>query len=127
MNPHGLTADEHYTTAYDLYLIFNEAMKYDKFKEIIHMTDYSSAYADRDGNIKNLDFKSTNRFINGDLESPNKVNVIGGKTGTTNAAGSCLILLSNDASGNPFISVVLQANDRDSLYSDMVDLLEEIK
>ena len=26
-NPHGLHDDEHYTTAYDLYLIFNECIK----------------------------------------------------------------------------------------------------
>ena len=46
-NPHGLTAADHYTTAYDLYLIFNEAMKYDKFIEIIHSTEYSSANPSR--------------------------------------------------------------------------------
>ena len=28
MNPHGLHDEDHYTTAYDLYLIFNEALKY---------------------------------------------------------------------------------------------------
>ena len=27
VNPHGLNDPEHYTTAYDLYLIFNEALK----------------------------------------------------------------------------------------------------
>ncbi|MDE6219660.1 MAG: D-alanyl-D-alanine carboxypeptidase, partial [Lachnospiraceae bacterium] len=30
VNPHGLTYPNHYTTAYDLYLICNEAVKYDK-------------------------------------------------------------------------------------------------
>ena len=39
-NPHGLTDPDHYTTAYDLYLIFNEAIKYDKFNEIIHMSEF---------------------------------------------------------------------------------------
>ena len=34
-NPHGLSDDNHFTTAYDLYLIFNEAIKYDSFNEII--------------------------------------------------------------------------------------------
>lgn len=29
VNPHGLTEDNHYVTAYDLYLIFNEALKND--------------------------------------------------------------------------------------------------
>ena len=44
MNPHGLTQDGHYTTAYDLYLIFNEAIKYETFNEIIHMTNYQTTY-----------------------------------------------------------------------------------
>ena len=37
-NPHGLTAEEHYVTAYDMYLIFNASMEYDAFNEIINMT-----------------------------------------------------------------------------------------
>ncbi|MFR2693098.1 MAG: hypothetical protein ACLTBV_21545 [Enterocloster bolteae] len=32
MNPHGLNDPDHYTTAYDLYLIFNEALKYPVFR-----------------------------------------------------------------------------------------------
>ena len=43
-NPHGLTDEEHYVTAYDMYLIFNEACKYELFKEIIGMTSYSTVY-----------------------------------------------------------------------------------
>lgn len=126
-NPHGLSDDNHYTTAYDLYLIFNEAMKYEKFKEIIHMNTYTSTYHDKEGNEKELDFSTTNQYLAGTISSPENVSVIGGKTGTTNAAGACLILLSKDSAGEPFISVVMQANDRDSLYVEMSDLLQEIK
>ena len=35
VNPHGLNNEDHYTTAYDLYLIFNEALKYPEFRKII--------------------------------------------------------------------------------------------
>ena len=125
-NPHGLTDDAHITTAYDLYLIFNEAIKYEKFREIIHMTEYSSTYKDKDGNIKELNFSNTNLYLSGVKYPPANVNVIGGKTGTTNAAGACLVLLSNDASGNPYISVILQATDRDSLYDEMNILLMDV-
>ena len=31
VNPHGLHDDDHYTTAYDLYLIFNECLKDERF------------------------------------------------------------------------------------------------
>ena len=34
VNPHGLTADDHYTTVYDLYLIFNKVIQYELFREI---------------------------------------------------------------------------------------------
>lgn len=127
MNPHGLSDDNHYTTAYDLYLIFNEAMKYEKFKEIIHMQSYTSVYHDSEGNEKELNLNTTNQFLTGTVSTPEKVTVIGGKTGTTNAAGSCLILLSKDSAGESYISVVLQAEDRDVLYVEMTDLLQEIQ
>lgn len=61
-NPHGLSDDNHYTSAYDLYLIFNEAIKYDSFNEIIHMTSYQTAYYDKDGKAKELTVNNTNRF-----------------------------------------------------------------
>ena len=54
MNPHGLTQDGHYTTAYDLYLIFNEAVQYEAFSEIINMTNYQTTYYDKDGKAKSL-------------------------------------------------------------------------
>ena len=57
MNPHGLTQDGHYTTAYDLYLIFNEAVQYEAFSEIIHMTNYQTTYYDKDGKAKELSFR----------------------------------------------------------------------
>ena len=126
VNPHGLSADDHYTTAYDLYLIFNEAINYELFREIIHMENYSTIYQDSNGNDKEMEFKTTNMFLRGNYNSPNKVTVIGGKTGTTNAAGNCLILLSKDTAGNPYISVILRSKERQLMYEQMIDLLEEI-
>lgn len=52
VNPHGLTEDNHYVTAYDLYLIFNEALKNDLINEIIHMTSYETVFMDKDGKSK---------------------------------------------------------------------------
>ena len=36
VNPHGLHDDNHYTTPYDLYLVFHELLKYDVFMDIIN-------------------------------------------------------------------------------------------
>lgn len=126
VNPHGLTANEHYVTAYDMYLIMNAAMQYELFNEIIHMNDYTTVYYSSDDSEKEMSFKSTNLFFRGDYNAPDKITVIGGKTGTTNAAGNCLILLTKDTGGNPYISVILRASKRTLMYEEMIDLLEEI-
>lgn len=125
-NPHGLSDESHYTTAYDLYLIFNEAIKYESFSEIIHMTDYKTTYYDKEGKTKELSFSSTNWYLSGKTNAPENVTVIGGKTGTTNAARNCLVLLSKDVTGAPYISVILSSVSRDVLYAEMTDLLDEI-
>lgn len=125
-NPHGLTQEDHYTTAYDLYLIFNEAIKYETFREIIQMTNYSTTYKDANGNDKPLSLHTLNQYLNGNYKQPENITVLGGKTGTTNAAGSCLILLTKDTAGNLYISVILRAASRDVLYIQMTDLLNEI-
>lgn len=127
-NPHGLTDEEHYTTAYDLYLIFNEAIKYESINEIIHMSNYQTTYYDKGGNAKELKIKNSNGFLNGNAkaQAPENVTVIGGKTGTTKAAGNCLMLLSKDVNGAPYISIILKAQSSDALYEGMSDLLKEI-
>lgn len=127
-NPHGLTEEEHYTTAYDLYLIFNEAIKYESINEIIHMSNYQTTYYDKSGRAKELKVKNSNGFLNGNAkaQAPENVTVIGGKTGTTKAAGNCLMLLSKDINGAPYISIILKAQSSDALYEGMSDLLKEI-
>ncbi len=126
MNPHGLTQENHYVTAYDMYLIFNEALKYDLINEIIHMTSYETVYTDRNGGSKTMSFDTSNQYLKGAYKAPEQVTVIGGKTGTTSAAGNCLVLLSKDTAGNPYISVILKASQRDYLYEEMTSLLNVI-
>lgn len=127
VNPHGLTAENHYVTAYDMYLIFNEAIKYDLITEIISMTSYDNVYKDKNGNSKQLSLQTTNWYLTGNAQAPDQVNVVGGKTGTTNAARNCLVLLARDAAGNPYIAVILKSEERGILYTEMTDLLDEIQ
>ncbi len=117
VNPHGLTDPNHYTTVYDLYLISNEALKYDKFIELIQTPNYTSVYHDQNNNEKKIDLQNSNAYIRGEAFAPEHVTVIGGKTGTTNAAGSCLIIYAKNSSGNPFISVVLKSIDKTTMYT----------
>lgn len=126
VNPNGLHDENHYSSAYDMYLIFNEAIKYEWFNEIINMTEYTTSYTTEDGKTKEDTYTSTNLFLKGDAIAPTNVTVIGGKTGTTSAAGNNLIMLSRDAGGNPYISIVMKANDRTTLYDKMTSVLEAI-
>lgn len=125
VNPHGLSDDRHYTTAYDLYLIMNAAIQYESFNEIIRMPEYTTMIT-RNGEPYEMSVKSTNWYLQGEADPPGGITVAGGKTGTTNAAGHCLLLLSRDASGNSYISVILKADGRVELYTQMTELLGEI-
>lgn len=126
-NPHGLTNEEHYTCVYDLYLMFNEALKYDRFKEIIQQSSYRSNYNSATGEVKLIDIGTTNLFLKGNYTAPEGITVLGGKTGTTNAALSCLAIYSMDKNGNPYISIILKAETRDILYKDMTSVLDSIQ
>ena len=125
-NAHGLTDVDHYTTAYDMYLIFNEAIKYDVFNQIINMNSYQTTYYDRSAKPIQFSSSTTNRFFKGQYAAPENVTILGGKTGTTNAAGHCLILHVKDVKGNSYIAVVMRCLNSDVLYAEMIDLLEEI-
>lgn len=126
MNAHGLHEEQHYTTAYDMYLVFHELLQYDTFLDIVSRSSYKAKFKGADGKSKTLQFQSTDRYLIGRASAPKGIKVIGGKTGTTSAAGSCLILYSQDASEQDYISVVLHAEGAASLYLQMNKLLEYI-
>lgn len=125
-NPHGLTQDGHYSCAYDMYLIFQAVMEYPEFTQIIHQDTYETIYYDAEGNTKEYTCGTTNLFLRGDYSAPDGITVIGGKTGTTAAARNCLVLLSKDSAGNPYVSVILNCSERQFLYQEMTELLDEI-
>ena len=124
VNPSGLHDEEHYTTAYDMYLLFNKAISFGKFIEIISMSEYSTIYHDSTGGDIPFECEATNRYLKGQYPPPQAATVIGGKTGTTAAAGACLVLLSKDPSDNSYISVVMKADNADVLYKKTNNLLE---
>lgn len=123
-NPHGLHDDKHYTTPYDLYLVFHELMKNETFLDIINQSHYKAKFRDADGKKKTMTFYSTDRYLLGRASAPEGVTVVGGKTGTTSNAGSNLILYTKNADGNDYISLVMKAEYADSLYEQMNYLLK---
>ena len=126
VNPSGLHDDEHYTTVYDIYLMLREAMNYDFFVNAMQISVYDLMCHDEEGNEKHVTLDSTDHYLTGQANPPKDVTVLGGKTGTTNEARSCLALASQNAYGQPYISIIMGAPDKETLYTDMNTLLAQI-
>ena len=126
VNPSGLNDPDHYTTAYDLYLMFNEALTYPKFREVISTSSYTANYLDGTGASVSQTWMVSNKYINGEEETPAGLTVLGGKTGTTQAAGNCLVMASTAENGDEYISVVMKAGSRPALYENMTNIIRKI-
>lgn len=126
VNPHGLDHDEHYTTAYDLYLFFNELLNYEEFLPIVGATNYTATYLNAAGTTVSKTWYNTNGLLNGEYAAPSGVTVLGGKTGTTTNAMYCLTLSSQAQNGDVYISIVLKSGTRPRLYENMINLLRKI-
>ena len=126
VNPHGLTKQDHYTCAYDLYLMFNTLLAYPEFLEIIQTPSRTIEYTSADGSLNTKDAKTTNQYLRGAVSEPSKVTVIGGKTGSTQAAGKCIILYTRSGMGKPYIVVVMGAEDVDILYDTVNKLCNDV-
>ena len=101
VNPNGLPADGHYTTAYDLALISAYAMQNVYFCEIVK-TQYKTI--SWEGHEWNRVVKNKNKII-WNYDGGNGI-----KTGYTDDAGRCLCAAAN-RDGMQLVSVVLSAPD----------------
>ena len=125
VNPTGLQDENHYTTVYDIYLMLQEAMSYSHFMEVMQLGSYNLTFMRGEEKIiTHLD--STDQYLTKQVTPPKNVTVLGGKTGTTGDAGSCLALLSQNAYGEPYITVILHAPNKSTLYDNMNQLLGKI-
>ena len=125
-NPHGLHDPEHYTTPYDIYLILKEALNYPDFTVITQQPSYTVTYTRADGSQISTWLEATDHYLTGEAATPRDVKVLGGKTGYTSDAGNCLALLSQNAYGQPYVSVVMGADTKNDLYIQMNSLLQNI-
>ncbi|MBR6403231.1 MAG: D-alanyl-D-alanine carboxypeptidase [Eubacterium sp.] len=116
VNPHGLHDDDHYVTAYDMYLIMNESRKYDIINEIDSYTSFTYSYIDDEGYILDDDISPTNMFLAGDYKVPSNITIKEWKTGTTEAGGYILAMNVEIDKGNYFIYVA-DAVSPDDLYN----------
>ena len=124
-NPSGLPDKQHYTTVYDMYLIFNQALKQEKFVEIINSASKTATYTSKNGNTVEKTYYNGNRYLTGREKTPEGFQVIGGKTGTTYDAGFCLVLFSKNPEGHDIISIVFKADCAHNLYLLMGQILNK--
>ena len=105
-NAHGLHQEEHYTTAYDIYLFTREAMKHPTFREIVAL----KAYTVPETNLhKARELHSSNALISTfNLVGYYYRYAIGIKTGSTPEAGQCLVSAA-EKDGRTLYAVVLQS------------------
>lgn len=111
VNPHGLPASNHYTTANDLALIAAAAMRNEQFRNIVGTTSKTIPH---DGRSWDRALNNKNKL----LYSYNGANGI--KTGYTKAAGRCLVG-SACRDGMQLVSVVLNCSD---IYNDTAAILD---
>jgi len=123
VNSHGLHDEDHYTTAYDIYIVLNTLIKDKEFRQIMKMEECRIVWYDQEGKERSNTFTTTNRFFSEAQPVPEGMTVLGAKTGTTMAAGGCLAVYSKGKGGKKYISVILKAPNGDSAFSEMKDLL----
>lgn len=104
-NPHGLHDPEHYTTAYDIYLMAKAAMEYDIFRTIVKTPVYTLPAT----NLREEQVLHTTNILlsNWNALGYTYSKAIGIKTGSTEEAGRCLASAAVDEQGRTFYCVVL--------------------
>lgn len=101
-NPNGLTEPGHYSDAYDLALIARKAMRFPVFRHIVASKQHDVVER-TSGTTRTI--RTTNRLL---YEYPGANGI---KTGTTSAAGKCLVA-SASRDGSSLLAVVLKSDDR---------------
>lgn len=110
VNPHGLPADGHYTTAYDLALICREAMLNPMFAEIVGTKNY----------------RATTGTVVRSMQNKDKLlwqyeGALGIKTGYTKAAGKCLTF----AAQREGMTVVGAELNAPNMFPDAMALMDQ--
>lgn len=106
-NTHGLPHEEHYTTAYDMYLLSKACMQSKKLMEIAHTETYTVPPTNL--TPEGRTFSNTNRLLNSRMPEYSYPYARGIKTGSTAAAGYCLASVA-EKGGKALICVVMGAS-----------------
>ncbi len=121
VNPHGLHNEQHYTTAHDMAVLAQYAMKNDNFRSIVecaHIYLPATNMADKRYFINTNNLVSRMRYPYYYYEKATGI-----KTGSTDQAGYCLVSSAED-SGKSVIAVVFNAEDISVSHNESKAILE---
>jgi D-alanyl-D-alanine carboxypeptidase (penicillin-binding protein 5/6) len=113
-NPHGLTHPEHKSSCKDLATLASKLLDSEVLKGVISCREYRCTLSSDVGYKREVLWRNTNQLL--DIEG-----YLGVKTGTTDAAGACLVSCS-ERDGERIILVVLGASGSAARYSDSRNL-----
>lgn len=121
VNPNGVHDDNHYSTAHDLALIGQYAMKFDDIMRIAKISQYTlptSNKYDREDRI----FNATNGLIdkNDEYYYPEATGL---KTGYTDKSGYCIVSTA-EKNGVTLLEVVLGSDTIEDRYEDCIKLFD---
>ncbi len=126
VNPHGLDDPEHYSTAFDMYLITLEADTYEYIRNIDTYETYAYTYTNADNYPVDDDIMASNLFYNDYVDLPANFTIRTWKTGTTSGAGNCLTMcLTKD--GHEYYLVASHGESKPELYDMIIEMLCLIK
>ncbi|HVT30329.1 MAG TPA: serine hydrolase [Lacipirellulaceae bacterium] len=113
-NPNGLPSRGHQTTARDLARLAYEAFQVPEFRKVVGTVRHGCTLDSVTGYKRNIEWHNTNQLL--------KIKGYEGiKTGTTGAAGSCLVS-TGERGGHRLIIVVLGATSTEGRYADTRNL-----
>lgn len=113
-NPHGMTHPEHKSSCADLVRLSRELMQDPLVQKIVACRRHQCVVRGQEGYQRRLTWKNSNRLLD-------RSGYLGIKTGTTDAAGECLVSMS-DRQGVQTIVVVLGASGSAARYADSRNL-----
>jgi serine-type D-Ala-D-Ala carboxypeptidase (penicillin-binding protein 5/6) len=113
-NPHGLPAANHEASARDMATLARHALTRPEFARVVATARRGCTLVDEGGRRRDVEWTNTNRLL--ETEGYDGV-----KTGTTTAAGACLVA-SGHRGDDHLIVVVLGAASSDGRYADARNL-----
>ena len=117
-NPHGLTHTEHYTTAWDLALMTQQALRNPLFRKIVSSVKY---VVPKNNKREQFTMINTNRLLRKGTHYYSKA--IGVKTGYTGAAQNNIVAAA-EHNGRTLIAVLMHYKERADMWQEVTKLFQ---